>query len=244
MAFDAELEAYSLSGRVQAHTTVFEFTAQLYEAAGEFAGPKMDAAIRENYGPEFQRKLLGKDRWDRIDDDPQTWAESDSPLKIDPGFFLYASDIDFEAGSIATGYLDTSGDFGSAVFPNQDLFGTEFEHPEYEAELHGLSFVKSQIELLLPMMQLKGSSELQPDLLGWRRSVGRPPRWDWEGVLAHIVSLAQHPDGLPTGPGAQARVEEKIAEWFMNEVGDTPAESQIRQRASKIMRMIARSKKT
>lgn len=243
MAFDDELHVYSRSGKVQAHTNVAEFTLQLYETAGEWAGPKMDEAIRENYDLEFAHKLIGKDKMERVDDEAQTWGETDSPIKVDTGFFLYASDIDFEAGTLATDYIDIGGSFGDAVFPSQELFGTEFERPEYEAELRGLCFVRSQIELLLPTMQIAGTSALQPDLLDWRRSTGRPPRWDWEGALAHIVSLAQHPDGLPTGSGAQARVEEMIAEWFMEEAGDTPSESQIRQRASKVMRMIGRPKK-
>jgi len=243
MAFDEELHVYSRSGKVQAHTTVFEFTLQLHETAGQFTGPKMDEAIRNAYDPEFAQKLLGKEHGDRVDDEPQTWAETSPPMRVDPGFFLYASDVDFEAGTLATDYIDISGNLGDALFPSEELFGTEFARPEYEAELRGLCFVKSQAELLLPTMQVAGTSALQPDLLDWRRSTGRPPRWDWEGALAHIVSLAQHPDGLPTGAGAQARVEEMIAEWFINEVGNSPSESQIRQRASKVIRTIARPKK-
>ena len=243
MAFDGELDVYARSGKVQAHTTVFEFTLQLYDAAGEFTGPKMDAAIRENYDPEFAVKLIGRDRMDRVDDEPQAWDETGPPMNVDTGFFLYAADIDFEAGTLATDYIDIGGTFGDAIFPSEELFGTEFKKPEYEAELRGLCFVKSQIELLLPTTLMAGTSALQPDLLDWRRSTGRPPRWDWEGALAHIVSLAQHPDGLPTGSGAQARVEEMIAEWFTEEAGDAPSESQIRQRASKVMRMIAGQKK-
>lgn len=243
MAFDEELHAYSRSGRVQAHTTVFEFTAQLYDVAGEFSGPKMDEAIRESYGAEFADKLVGKDRYDRVDDEAQTWNESDAPIRVDPGFFLYATDIDFDVGSLVADFIDIAGDFGDSIFPSQELLSTAFERPEFEVEFHGLSFVKGQVELLLPTIQLRSSTESQPDLLDWRRSAGRPPRWDWEGALAHIVSVAQHPDGLPTGSGAQARVEEMIAEWFIEEAGDAPAESQIRQRASKIMRMIARAKK-
>lgn len=202
----------------------------------------MDEAIRNEYDPEFAQKLIGREKMDRVDDEPQTWDENGPPRKVDVGFFLYASDIDFEAGTLATDYIDLSGSLGEALFPSEELYGTEFERPEYEAELRALCFVKSQIELLLPTMQMAETSALQPDLLDWRRSTGRPPRWDWEGALAHIVSLAQHPDGLPTGPGAQARVEEMIAEWFIKEAGECPSESQIRQRASKVMRTINRPK--
>jgi hypothetical protein len=243
MAFDEELHVYSRSGKVQAHTTVSEFTIHLHQSAGQFEGPEMDEAIRKEYDPEFAEKLAGKSTSDRVDDEPQTWQETDPLMRVDPGFFLYASDINFDAGTLATDYIDPTGTFGEAIFPSQELFGTDFDRPEFEAELRGLCFVKSQVELLLPTMQMAGTSALQPDLLDWRRSTGRPPRWDWEGALAHIVSLAQHPDGLPTGPGAQARVEEMIAEWFMEEAGDSPSESQIRQRASMVMRRIAKQKK-
>lgn len=242
MGFDEELHVYSRSGKVQAHTTVFEFILPLHKGAGQMSGPQMDEAIRKEYDSEFAQKLLGKDKSDRVDDKPQTWDENGPPMRVDVGFFLYASDIDFEAGTLATDFIDLSGNLGEALFPSEELYGTEFERPEYEAELRGLCFVKSQIELLLPTVQMAGTSALQPDLLDWRRSTGRPPRWDWEGALAHIVSLAQHPDGLPTGPGAQARVEEMIAEWFVSEAGDSPSESQIRQRASKVMRTINRPK--
>jgi hypothetical protein len=242
MAFDEELHVYSRSGKVQAHTTVSEFTNQLHKVAGQFVGPQMDEAIKKEYDPEFAQKLFGKDSLDRIDDEPQTWDETDPPMRVDVGFFLYASDIDFDAGTLATDFIDLTGTFGDAIFPSQELFGTDFERPEYEAELRGLCFVKPQVELLLPTMQMAGMSSLQPDLLDWRRSTGRPPRWDWEGALSHIISLAQHPDGLPTGPGAQARIEDMIAEWFTKEVGECPSESQTRQRASKIMRTIERPK--
>lgn len=234
---------YSRSGKVQAHTTVSEFTLHLHHVAGQFAGPEMDEAIRKEYDPEFAQKLVGRDGMERVDDEPQTWQESDPLMRVDPGFFLYAADIDFDAGLLAADYIDPTGTFGEAMFPSQDLFGTDFQRPDYEAELRGLCFVKSQVELLLPTMQIAGTSAMQPDLLDWRRPTGRPARWDWEGALAHIVSLAQHPDGLPTGPGAQARVEEMIADWFMKEAGDSPSESQIRQRASKVMRTIDGPKK-
>jgi hypothetical protein len=55
-----------------------------------------------------------------------------------------------------------------------------------------------------------------------------------------VIAVAQEPDGLPTGHGAQARIEEMIAAWFMDQSGECPASSQVRQRAAKIMRMLAR----
>ncbi len=124
MAFDEELHVYSRSGKVQAHTTVSEFTLHLYEAAGQFAGPAMDEALGKEYDPEFAQKVVGRDGMDRVDDEPQAWQESDPLMRVDPGFFLYAADIDFEAGTLATDYIDISGSLGDALFPSEELFGT------------------------------------------------------------------------------------------------------------------------
>ena len=124
------------------------------------------------------------------------------------------------------------------MFSDSDMFGTELDRAEYEAEFRGLSFEFGQIEMLLPSVELRqtiGFSAAQPER---RKPVGRPPKWDWEGALAHVVSLAQHPDGLPTGPGAQARIEAQISDWFVSQVQEAPSPSQVRQRAAKIMQMI------
>ncbi|WP_397603993.1 hypothetical protein [Sphingorhabdus sp.] len=58
--------------------------------------------------------------------------------------------------------------------------------------------------------------------------------------MAYVVSQAQTPDGLPTGAGAQARIEEMISGWFLLESGDSPAPSQVRQRAALIMKTLER----
>ena len=40
---------------------------------------------------------------------------------------------------------------------------------------------------------------------------GRPPKYDWQGCLAHLVLVANHPDGLPS---SQAAVANMAADWF------------------------------
>ncbi|BAI97996.1 hypothetical protein Sj15T_23990 [Sphingobium sp. TA15] len=65
---------------------------------------------------------------------------------------------------------------------------------------------------------------------------GRPPTWDWEGALIHVTAIANTPDGLPSERGAQARIEEIIHDWFIQAGGDAPADSEIRKRASAIMK--------
>ena len=49
--------------------------------------------------------------------------------------------------------------------------------------------------------------------------------------MAHLLSIAQTPDGLAMGQGAQAQIERLIADWFMTSTGNSPAESQMRHHA-------------
>ena len=123
-------------------------------------------------------------------------------------------------------------------FPDSEFLGTELEEPEFEAVIEGLSFEFSRIEMLLPSIELGqtiGFTTAQHDR---RKPVGRPPKWDWEGAMAYVISQAQHPDGLPTGPGAQARIEALISDWFLQQAQEAPSPSQVRQRASKIMQLL------
>lgn len=238
MAFDGELNAFSSKGRVRAHTTVFSLTRHLVREVGELSGPKMDAAIRKEFAPEFAEKLLGIGRHDSVYDEPFTWDESEEPRLLDVGFFLFPSEIDWQTGLMKIDEISIKGDFFQAIFISDDMFGTEFDDPEFDAEIEGLSFDFSQIELLLPHLELGQSSGFFADLSERKRGMGRPPKWDWEGAIAYVVSQAQTPDGLPTGPGAQARIEELISGWFIRETNDAPATSQVRQRAATIMRML------
>jgi len=123
------------------------------------------------------------------------------------------------------------------------MLGSEFEKAEFEVRFSGMSFEFNKIEMMLPNLEVHSSTLVVTDRVDRKRSIGRPPKWDWEGALAFIVSQAQLPDGLPTGPGAQARIEEMMANWFTGETGDAPAPSQIRQRAANIVRSLERPKK-
>lgn len=71
-------------------------------------------------------------------------------------------------------------------------------------------------------------------------SRGRPPKYDWEGALAHVTAVANTPDGLETGPGAQAAIERLITDYFArtSNNGTAPCESEIRKRASLVMKAI------
>jgi hypothetical protein len=238
MAFDEGLAVYSREGRVQAYGHVFDFTLRLKGNFGHESSPELDTAIREEFSEEVAAKLVGKEPFSRFDDDPFTWDETGEPVQIDAGFFLYASEIDWDEGILKADFIPARGELHETFFSDSDMFGTELDRPDFEAEIKGLSFEFSKVEMLLPSMELRqtiGFLAAQPER---RKSVGRPPKWDWEGALAHVVSLAQHPDGLPTGPGAQARIEALISDWFVRQVQEAPSPSQVRQRAAKIIEMI------
>ena len=237
MVFDEGLSAYSRRGRVQAYGSVANYTLQLFDKAGELSGPEMDKAIREEYSEEIAAKLIGKDRYSRCDEEPYIWDESEEPKLLDIGFFLYASEIDWEAGILIAEFLP-NGELLDIFFPDSEFLGSELERPDYEVKIEGLSFEFSKIEMLLPSMELGQTIGFTPTQHDRRKSVGRPQKWDWEGAMAYVISLAHHPDGLPTGPGAQAGIEGLISEWFMQEAQDTPSPSQVRQRAAKIIQMI------
>lgn len=242
MAFDQEITGYSTSGKVQPYSTVFEFTAQLYDKAGEFSGEKMDAEIRREYPSEVAERLVGKEHHDRYDDEPVTWDDSEGPNMIDPGFFLYADDIDWTEGTMRCDWLNPDGELGEVLFPNDGVFSSEFQRPHYDAIIYGLSFQFNEIELLLPNLDIGQRSGFSAENTALRRKIGRRPKWDWDGAMAFVVSQAQTPDGLPTGAGAQARIEEMIAKWFIDETGDSPSTSQVRLRAAKIIGTLERPK--
>jgi hypothetical protein len=240
MIFDQELIAYFTTGKVQPHAIVAQFVADSVQKAKETSGPKLDAAIREDFAPEFAAKLVGKSLHDRVDDEPYEWGESEEPRAVDPGFFVYATEIDWDKGTLWADWIPDERSRFEFLFPDEEVLGTEFEMADFEALFTGMRFQLNQIEMLLPNFQMPSSNVVLTDRADRTRSIGRPPKWDWEGALAFIVLQAQLPDGLPTGPGAQARIEEMISGWFSTEAGDTPAPSQVRQRAAAIIRSLER----
>jgi hypothetical protein len=240
MILDGELAAYFTKAAVRAHTLVLAFTYELEKEAGEASGPRMDAVIRKHFGPEIASHLVGMERDSRVYDDPQGWDVSDEAQIADAGYFLFADEIDWERGMLRVSDLPNSRDRPEYLFPNEELLATDFEMPGFEAEFSGMSFDRHAIEMLVPNADLNTSTVAEIASGGRARATGRPPKWNWEGALAYVVSQAQQPDGLPTGPGSQARLEEMMAAWFVQETGDAPAPSLIRQRASNIVRTLER----
>jgi hypothetical protein len=66
----------------------------------------------------------------------------------------------------------------------------------------------------------------------------RPKKHDWEGAMIHLIALSNSPDGLPTGYGAQAEIARLMALWFQKAHSIEPANSELRQRAQRILNEI------
>jgi len=175
---------------------------------------------------------------DPVFDEPIEWDESEEPQQVGAGFFVYAEELDWEAGTIrAEVSAPESRDELHLFWDADEHLGSQFDRASYNAELSGLRFPLDVIEMLLPNAEFNASNMSGPSFR--ETIIGRPRKWDWEGAFARLAVVAQHPDGLPTGPGAQAKIEKILADWFVSETGDSPASSQIRQRAQKMMPLLS-----
>lgn len=237
MVQSGELDLYADTVEVAARASVFGFIAPLFEVAGEWEGPSMNEAIKKNYDPGLAEKILATNRHGSIDDELHTVEGWENIGPIGLGFLVFCSKFDWQRGQIDCDYIDHNYLHLDWLFGSQDFVGSEFPNADYTVKFSGLKFEANRIELLLPSAQFsasieRGTSTTVP------RHIGRPRRWDWDGALAHVVAKAQTPDGLPTGHGAQAKVEAMIAAWFEEQAGNSPAISQIRSKASRIMQMI------
>lgn len=74
------------------------------------------------------------------------------------------------------------------------------------------------------------SLSTEPTKLRKRNVGGRPPKWDWIAFDAEVVRLANTPDGLPERPALM----HQMLDWCAEHWGDTPTESVVRDRLSKL----------
>lgn len=236
MILDEGLYAYFRQGHITPYTNVITFTAGLKKVGDT---KTLDELIMENFDPEMSAQLIGKDASDRVNGEIIEWSESDEPHNISAGFFLWAEDRNWEEGTLVGDvYPEPNRREEWLFWDEEEHLSSEFEHASYEYKLSGLCFDHSVIEMLLPTMSFPDGQLPIRAAAERRGAIGRPPKWDWESALAHIISKAQTPDGLPSGSGAQAEIERMMADWFVQTENASPSESQIRTRAQRIMRSI------
>jgi hypothetical protein len=236
MSVNEELRPFFTEGRIIGKSSLISILAS---EEGFDPGASMadrDKLILKRWNSDFSPRMISKRLDDIIEDDPQEWTEIDEPRQVSSGVILYATDIDWEAGVLDGSYSDDFLSDNEALFWDRDeMFASSFHKADYDVLLKGLSFPLDTIEMLQPGVD---KAVVANSATRTSARLGRPPRWDWEGAITAIVVRAQHPDGLATGPGAQAELERQIAEWFVAETGDAPASSQIRLRASRAIKML------
>ncbi len=138
--------------------------------------------------------------------------------------------IDWTTGEF--GYLETTVHEGLPLFDPQRRVSLR-EHA------YGVKFLKSA----LPGVSAKVADENNISVQSEKRPGGRPPEYDWEGALAHLIALANRPDGLhPTNEPNASYLAELMASWFEQTAGKEPASSELRKRGSVILRAIEKLK--
>jgi hypothetical protein len=167
------------------------------------------------------------------------------PIRIPIGAFIYADMFDFESGRLECDEL-TMAHLEKFLFEETDEFNTNFEHSTLEVRLFGMCFELGSIEMLAPgapsPLPIRFDEASTPATKS-RGGPGRARKWDWDGALAYIAAVANKPDGLPEGHGAQAAVERMIAEWFVARTDGSPPESEIRKRAAQVMSAVQEGRK-
>lgn len=191
--------------------------------------------IKKRFAPEIAAKLLKADSSDYVEEVADEWESPEEALPIEAGYFLYATRIDWEKGIVET-ELDESHGYDANFFDaKSSLLASNFSEPTFRVTLTGLCFNRQAVEMLLPSAQLSPLTQSQSEK---RVRIGRPPSWDWDGAMLHLIKVAQTPDGLPSGDAAQAGIEKLIAEWFIKTTGNSPAESSIRSHADRVMKSL------
>lgn len=197
-----------------------------------------DRAQLENEDDDFRlpilRTLEAAHPYDKVETIREDWQGREDDVL--PFGLIPASTINWEAGSLVAELLH-------GLIPNEWLAATEetFEVGKSETlviSLSGLRFELNAIEMLAPGAAAPPIEAKQSTPAS--KKGGRPIKWNWEGALAHIASLANKPDGLPTDAGAQARIARLITDWFITEAGEAPADSEVRKRAATILEALTR----
>lgn len=148
---------------------------------------------------------------------------------IPPSFWKY-----FHVSSKENKYSDwIVGDFR---FSHRDWHNNNIEGTAFSVELDAAAFPTLAISNPIPLQLVEDHTQTG------NSGRGRPVKWDWDGAMAHLVAIANLPDGLDTlaeGELRQADIERAMSEWFARTANDSPSISQIRGKAQAVMRAIA-----
>lgn len=233
MMYSNELTPYFERGETIAKA--FSFAVLLKKYGGNADDDEVRKRVEKDFDPAVAKRLLNEDIREQIELVAYQWGP-EGARDVAAGYLVHASSIDWERGTVEAELYDADiSDRDHLFWDAGELLNSELTGADYDVRLSGLCFEREVIEMLLPTFDIGAAGE--PKTKSVTR-VGRPRIWDWDGATTHLLSIAQTPDGLPTGQGAQAQIERMIADWFMTAAGNAPAPSQVRQHVSKIMRVI------
>ncbi len=233
MIYSKELEPIFSKIRSVEREPVFSII--LEALGGDCSSNDRERLIREHFASDMAERLIAAEESGYIENLIYEFEDGDEPMPVSPGFVVLSSDIDWDNGVVNVNLDKEQIKDISLFYEGEDIVAGEFSEPTYEVSLAGFCFLRQQIEMMQPHIELAKQSFSKSAVTA---RTGRPRIWDWEGATTYLLSIAQTPDGLPTGPGAQAQIERFIADWFVSVSGNTPSSSQLRQHAAKIMRAL------
>lgn len=251
--FNGSINVYFLTGRITEKRRPADY---LVEALGEDRDAGLSLAQVERHFSAVEAEALRAvgcpERLESIQeafDLPPVEVERNEwtgePTRIPIGPFVYADLVDFENGRLDAEDMSLT-HLEKSLFEEAEEFNTEFDHSILEVRLSGMCFELNAIEMLAPGAQCPlpmRFDEVANPATKPKVGPGRARKWDWDGALAHIAAIANRPDGLPEGHGAQAAVERMIAEWFITRTDGSPPESEIRKRAAQVMSAVQEGRK-
>lgn len=236
MIFQAELDVYVRHGRIVPRVSLLNFYLQKF---GELPDEQdREEMVRSKFEPEFADRILLMTYMDYVEDSPTEWSDDEEAHQIGSGYFLASvSTLGWYSSSLKGEVSAQESEVEHLFWDAGDHFGSNFRETNYYFSFEGLCLPREKIEMLQPGVELVTEKR---ESIEARVRPGRPRVWDWDGALLHLLNVAQRPDGLPVGPGAQAHVERLISEWFVDTTSNTPSPSQVRQHAARVMRAIGK----
>ena len=236
LVLDGEVDLYARRGVVTetVYTGLLTFGKRTADGT-DYIKPDPEEVARI-YGEEVAEAIKGSAVMDEVELHRDEWTNEQRDV---PFAMMLTDQVDFELGTLTFERYSTD-------IPDNWLSTAEGTFSRFNREstqrvvLGDLCCSLVQIELLAPQAAapaLIAQSQVTEPVRG---GPGRRPKWDWESALASVAAIANSVDGLPTGIGAQAEVERALAEYFTSQSGGSPAESELRKRASLIMQAIDR----